>query len=215
MKTALIMGATGMTGKILTGLLLGSPIYENVYVLHYRPTPFSENEHIIDMDDIETGLKIEGPVDDVFCTIGSTRKRAGSAEAFRKVDLDYVLALGRWARTKDIKRFSVISSDCAGAGSMFLYLKTKGEMEDGLRALEFPCLNIYRPPMLHAESRPEHRFGEKAGYCIMNALSVLPGLGKQKPLDVSKLAQVMFSEAQTDCSGVRVFGSMRLLRHEV
>ena len=111
-----------------------------------------------------------------------------------------------------VRSFSVISADGADMYSRFMYLETKGEMEEGLVELEFDMLNIYRPPLLHASDREEFRLGEVLGGYALNALWLLVPLvfGRFRPLDVERLAEVMLREPQRVASGVRVFRPLDL-----
>ena len=106
--------------------------------------------------------------DVVFCCLGTTRKDAGSAEAFRLVDLHIVLAAAEAAKEADVPHFSVVSAVNAKSSSWFLYPKTKGIMEDGVKALAFPYTTIARPGLL---KRPNPRFVEKVGLMCMPSIA--------------------------------------------
>ncbi len=210
------MGATGATGNSLVDLLIQSPLYNEIHIVHYRPTNIAKHpkiiEHIINMDRLIDQLHIESPIHDVFCTIGTTRKKAKSAKNFIRVDLDYVIELGIWAKNRKVNHFSVISSTGANENSFFLYLKTKGKMEKKLIDMEFPQLNIFRPPLLYAPDRKESRLTEKMTYPVLEFLSkVIPPLfKKQKPLPVDSLAKKMLSYSQEENEGLRILEPLNL-----
>ena len=97
-------------------------------------------------------------MDIAFCCLGTTRKDAGSAEAFRRVDLDYVLAFAALARRHGCRRLPWWSPSLgANPGSSALYPRTKGEMEQALLAQEWQRLVILRPAMLLGHREPARR----------------------------------------------------------
>ena len=104
---------------------------------------------------------IDGPVDQVFCTLGTTRKQAGSEEAFRKVDHDFVVAVGKLALRLESSMAVVTSTGASRASSSF-YLRVKGEVEQSLMALGLRRLVIVRPSLLLARRRQSRPFEEVA-----------------------------------------------------
>lgn len=98
--------------------------------------------------------------DAVICALGTTLRQAGSRAAFRLVDHDHVLSLARLARSRGARAFGVVSALGADAGSRLFYNRVKGEMEAGLRAMDWPHLVIARPSLLLGERR-EFRLGEE------------------------------------------------------
>ncbi len=210
MKNALIMGATGATGSELVKLLIQSPLYNEIHIVHYRETKFKGlpkiTEHIIDMDRLIDQLNIQEPIHDIFCTIGTTRKKAKSIENFIRIDLDYILELGQWAKNEKVNSFNVISSSNANKDSFFLYLKTKGKMEQKLSELQLSQLNIFRPPLLYAPNRSEIRLIEKWIYVVLKYLSMIsPAFARrQRPLPVTLLAQKMLSYAQEKNDNIKI-----------
>lgn len=83
-----------------------------------------------------------------FCCLGTTRKDAGSAAAFRRVDFDYVRAVHGHARAAGIAHASVVSSQGANPKSWFLYPEVKGKAEEMVKAMGFDKVSIWRPGML-------------------------------------------------------------------
>ncbi|WP_281647460.1 NAD-dependent epimerase/dehydratase family protein [Parendozoicomonas sp. Alg238-R29] len=191
-KTALIVGSSGAVGRHILRLLLESDNYQKVISLVRRPSGVTHGklvERIVDFDSL-TSFTLNERVNHVYCSLGTTRKRAGSAEGFRKVDLDYVLALGEWSKCCGAERFGVISSIGAGQKGRGLYLQTKTEMEQGLKELDFSSLLIFRPSLLHGE-RDEFRLGEQLGYWGLKGMSWLPGLQQYQPVATETVARVM------------------------
>src|SRR5262249_552133 len=112
------------------------------------------------------------PLDDVFCALGTTIRKAGSQPAFRRVDYDYPLALADHALKFGAKQFVLVSSVGADAKSRNFYLRTKAQLEDALRRLPFKALHIFRPSFLMGK-REESRFGESAAIPVAKALQFL------------------------------------------
>ena len=117
-------------------------------------------------------------VDDVYIALGTTIKVAGSQQAFRAVDFDAVVALGRAARKAGAKRLGVVSAMGADARSRVFYNRVKGEMEAALAAEKFQTLVIARPSMLdgnRASLTQPVRLGERFGLALMTVLQpVIP-----------------------------------------
>ncbi len=124
MKTALMIGSTGLIGSHLLELLLHSNDYEKVITFVKRDTGIKHpklTQHIIDFDKPET-YKDSIIGDDFFCTIGTTIKKAGSKAAFRKVDFEYPQQFASFATENKVKQFLIVSSLGADLNSGNFYL---------------------------------------------------------------------------------------------
>ena len=111
-KTALVVGATGLVGGNLVNILLESPEYEKVIVWVRKPTGINNKkleEKIINFELIDT-YKLDDRLNHIFCCLGTTIKKAKSKNAFKKVDLEYIVSLARKAKENDVSQFLVISS---------------------------------------------------------------------------------------------------------
>ena len=110
MKTAIIIGSTGLTGTHLLQKLLESNDYNKVISFSYRETDTSHpklTKHIVDFDKPQEFCDlVKG--DDFFCTIGTTIKKAGSKEAFRKVDFRYPQQFAKCAMENGVCNFLII-----------------------------------------------------------------------------------------------------------
>jgi uncharacterized protein YbjT (DUF2867 family) len=167
-RIALLAGATGLVGGSLLQDLLDSPDYARVYAVTRRPLgrehPRLANR-IVQFDRLESQLN-GMTCTEAYCCLGTTIADAGSQEAFRQVDLEYVLAFARAARSAQAQRFVVLSSVGADAGSKNFYLRVKGEMEDAVTAVGFPGLDILQPALLLGWRR-QMRPIELAGRLVM------------------------------------------------
>lgn len=217
MRRALVAGGTGLVGGEILKLLLEDRDYSEVHSLTRRSTGLSHpklTETIVNFDSLN---KIQlPPVDDIFCALGSTIKKAGSQEAFYRVDHDYVAGLARAAVRCGTKQFMVVSSIMANPNSKNFYLRVKGEMEQAVRRDGPPTILIFRPATLEGD-RQEKRFGEKAGIAVMKAIGfVLIGiLKKYRNIKAETVARVMISAAKADLNTRRVFESDEIAAYPV
>jgi uncharacterized protein YbjT (DUF2867 family) len=209
--TALIVGATGAVGRQLTELLLASPAYTRVVVLHRSPTAFARRakveEHVVDFANFGK-LALQGPVQDVFCCVGTTQKTAGSTPAFQRVDRDIPVALARWAAANAARTFVTLSSVGADASARSVYLRTKGEMERGVADAGVRSTYILRPSLLAGE-RSEFRLKERVGnrvLAVVGPLMVGP-VRKYRAVATATVAKAMLACAVAGKAGVHIVES--------
>ncbi len=204
---AIIAGATGLVGGKILELLLADPAYEKVHALVRRaPASAADGKlasQVVDFDALaaqdEAAVLALPEVDQVFIALGTTIKKAGSQEAFRKVDFGYVVAVARAARARGARRVGLVSSLGAAADSSVFYNRTKGEAEDVLRGLGYDATVLARPSILDG-SRKESRPGERVGIAVGNALSfVLVGsLRKYRPIPIERVARGLVRAVNDD-----------------
>jgi uncharacterized protein YbjT (DUF2867 family) len=203
-RTAVVAGATGLVGRELIIRALRERRYARVVALTRRPLPLKDSR-LEEVDAAYGRLPAvlngvtngDGPLD-VYCCLGTTIRAAGSEEAFRRVDHDYVLALGRWARTAGAHRMVVISALGADPGSRVFYNRVKGETERDLAALGLASLVIVRPSLL-AGDRAEFRVGERLALIATRPLrALLPA--RVRPIAAADVAKSMLNAALADAS---------------
>ncbi len=173
-RTAIVVGATGLVGSYLVEELLKRQEYSKIIVLVRRLIDIKHEklkQHIVDFNDPEkfSSLLLG---DDIYCALGTTIRKAGSQENFKKIDLDLPVKIGSLAVKNGIHNFLVVSSIGANAGSRNFYLRTKGKMEKKIMQLGFEHVYIVRPSMLLGK-RKEFRFGEIAGKVMIRIFSFL------------------------------------------
>ncbi|WP_313441917.1 NAD(P)H-binding protein [Novosphingobium sp.] len=156
--------------------------------------------------------------DVLVCALGTTRKAAGSDEAFRAVDHDLVLETARAARLAGIDRMILVSSVGADPESTNVYLRTKGEVEQALGQMGFARLDVLRPGLLRGK-RLEDRPLEKAGQVVAPLADMLvfhARLRRFRSIAAVRLAQVVLALSADRVPGhfVHEHDSMaEILRH--
>lgn len=202
-RAAIVAGPTGLVGRELVARLLREPAYRRVIALSRRPLGAGAPRlEVVEAAFARLGTVLRGvvmPEDrplDVFCCLGTTIRAAGSKAAFRQVDHDFVLALGRWARDAGAQRFVVVSAASADATSPVFYSRVKGETERDLAALGLPGLVIARPSLLAGE-RLEFRLGERLALAASRPFrALLPA--SVRPIAAADVAQAMVDAALAD-----------------
>jgi uncharacterized protein YbjT (DUF2867 family) len=205
---AVIAGATGLIGTFLVDQMKKDKDVSTVTALSRRD---KEKEGKVDWTkvDFDKSTDLENAcegADSAFCCLGTTMKTAGSKEAFRKVDHDYVIAFAEAAKSKGIESFSVVSAIGSDPSSSVFYNKVKGEMENDLENIGFESLHIFHPSLLLGP-REESRLGEKIGTVGMKLVSplMMGSLTKYKPIHVKTVAGAMLKLAKAPEKGVRHF----------
>ncbi|WP_420149831.1 oxidoreductase [Spirosoma sp.] len=210
-KTALVLGATGLVGESLTHQLVDSPFYSNVKVLVRKPLSWQHprlQEIQFDFDH-PNGLLTKA--DDIFCCLGTTIKKAGSREAFRKVDYQYPLDIARLSLANGAQQFAIVTAVGADAKSSIFYNRVKGEIERDLASLPYSTLLIFRPSLLLGE-RAENRFGERVATTFMKLFNpIIPD--KYKGVEASKVANAMLQTMQQGLTGKHIFESDALQQY--
>jgi uncharacterized protein YbjT (DUF2867 family) len=201
-RIAVVAGASGLVGCELTGRLLRTPAYDRVIAPVRRPLGIAHDrltEVAAAYDRLPALLAPHlhrGTPVDVFCCLGTTLRTAGSQAAFRRVDHDYVLALGRWARSAGARTMVVVSALGADPASGVFYNRVKGETERDLAALGLASLVIVRPSLL-AGDRAEFRLGERLALLATRPLrALLPRA--IRPVAAADVAQAMIDAALDD-----------------
>ena len=208
MSQILIAGATGLVGQALIRQL--GPEHR-LTLLCRQPGEAAPNRHWLPVNfERLDEVALPNSVDMAFCCLGTTRKDAGSDEAFRRVDHDYVLAFAALARRHGCQRLIVVSSLGANPHSPALYPRTKGQMELALLTQAWPRLAIVRPAMLLGNRQPP-RLSEQcfqAFYPLLRPLLV-GKLRRWRAIDASQVAHAMIVLSQQE-GGVEVVENERL-----
>ena len=207
---AIVIGATGATGKELVQLLLDSSQFKEVIALVARPklSPHDKLKQIVvDFSNLDDWKDyIQGDV--AFSCLGTTLKTAGSKEAQWIVDHDYQYNFARICEEQNINTFVLLSSTNANVKSAFFYSKMKGETEQDVESLLFERLIIVRPGML---DRPNSdRLGEKIVCSLIKSFNKVGLMRKSTPTKVSDLAYVLLESTKIFNNNVNIISSNQI-----
>lgn len=198
---ALVIGATGATGKDLVSQLLTDKGYDEVNVFVRRPLAVENPKlktHIVNFDKPEEWKDlVKGDV--AFSCLGTTLKTAGSKKAQRKVDYDYQYNFAKAAKENEVEDYILVSSYGANPKSKIFYSRMKGELEQSIKDLHFNKLTIFQPGML--ERRDSERTGEVLGGKIIKFANKFGVLTQQKPLPTEVLAKAMINSSKIKSYG--------------
>jgi uncharacterized protein YbjT (DUF2867 family) len=206
----MLVGATGLVGGAVLRQALADAGVTRIVAPTRRelpPHPKLENP-VVDFEHLPAHATWWS-VDGVICTLGSTIHKAGSQEAFRRVDHDYPLAVARLTRQHGASAFALNSATGADPGSRFFYNRVKGEVEDALREIGFPSLTIVRPALIGGD-RSEFRPGEVIAMRLLRlAQQVLPRRYRIVPHE--RIARALLEAAIIAAPGERIIESEAIL----
>ena len=166
MVSVVMIGATGAVGGQALQRLLDMPEVAQVTVLGRRPVALSHpklSQHVVDLDDVGSYAGLLAGHQVAICTLGVGQPTKVSRDEFQRVDHDIPLAFATACRKARVGRFVLLASVGSDATSRSYYLRGKGQLEDGLRALKFNGLSLFHPSMILT---PENRYGWSQGLML-------------------------------------------------
>ena len=218
-RTAIVAGGTGLVGRELIKQLLNDPDYDRIIALVRKKLDIEQlgghgklEQRVINFNKLGESLKSsEFTHAHVFCTLGTTIKKAGSKQQFRRVDRDYPLLLAEVASKGLADAFAIVTAMGADRASSFFYNQVKGEVEDKLRGMRLRALYLLRPSLILGD-RGEFRLGEKLGSIVTRAIAPLMTgrLRKYRPIHARTIATGLIRAAKSGKTGVQVLSSDRI-----
>ena len=197
-KTALIIGATGLTGSSLVQQLLENKNFTTVKIFTRRSLGINHpklEEHLVDFDQINDWQdQLTGDV--LFSAMGTTIRKAGSKAAQYTIDYTYQFNTAMAAANNGVKTYCLVSSAGANSESSVFYSRMKGELDEAVQELGFKHTFIFRPSIL-AGDRKEKRVGERIGLVLARIFTRIPGLRKYKPIPGATVAEAMIKASET------------------
>lgn len=200
MKTAIVIGATGLVGKQLVKQLITDELFSDIKLFTRRPAGFSNQkieEHIIDFEHLDA-VKKEISGDILFSCLGTTLKQAGSKEAQYRIDFTYQYEFAKLANNNGVKQYMLVSSPSANPKSMIFYTRIKGELEEATKKLGFSKISIIQPSVLMGDREVERK-GEAIGAKVINVLGrVLPFVEKYRGISGETVAKAMLTISKAE-----------------
>jgi uncharacterized protein YbjT (DUF2867 family) len=209
-KIAIIFGATGLIGKNLLDKLILDQSYDKIKIFVRRKPSLSHAKVEVQVSDLVDIIKLKDLIKghDVFCCLGTTISKAGSQDAFRKIDYELPTEIAMMAAENKVNGFYVVSSLGADFNSSNFYLRTKGEMEEAVKKSGINSIGIFRPSLLLGK-RDEFRFGETLGKATMKLINPLlfGNLKKYRGIEAADVAKAMVAIARKNKTGANIFQS--------
>ena len=188
---ALVIGATGATGKDLVKQLCQDSDFDEIDIFVRRHSDFHHEKvkaHLVDFDHPEEWKHlVKGDV--AFSCLGTTLKSAGSKENQKVIDYDYQFNFAKAAKENNVQDYILVSAYGASPDSKIFYSRIKGELEEAVKNLKFEKTTIFKPGML--ERKNTDRNGEVFGLKIIKFLNKFGLFKSQQPLPTEVLAKAM------------------------
>jgi uncharacterized protein YbjT (DUF2867 family) len=200
MKKAILFGASGFIGGYLLDELLKDADYEKVTIVVRRNLTIHHPKLEIVIGDYRSlpGLWGNLVADEIFIALGTTKKNTPDRNEYYQADHDYPVLAAKIAKENGAKSVFVVTAVGADANSGIFYIKTKGEVERDIIALDFEHTHIFRPSMLMG-NRKEHRPAEKALIRIWSVINriFIGKLNRYRGIDGAAVAKAMINAAKS------------------
>lgn len=198
MKTAIVLGSTGLTGGLLLQELLQDTRYGKIILFSRNKIAVKHKkieEHLVNLFELED-YQERFKADEVFVCIGTTKHKTPDEQTYHKIDKGIPVTAAKLAKQNGIATFLVISAMGASADSSMFYNKIKGEMEQEVLEQGIPRTYIFRPSLI-AGNREEKRSWENLAIQVMKVLNyVLIGpLKKYRSVHPGAIAKAMVTVA--------------------
>lgn len=192
MKTALILGSTGLIGSLLFDKLLNHSSYSKVITIVRKPQQFNHPKLVEIITDFNSEVNLDEieKIDSIFSCLGTTRKKTPDLDAYHKIEVDIPNQFAKLGNQKGLTKFHYISAVGANVNSSNFYLKMKGEAEKTLENTGIKQLFLYRPSLLIG-NRTEYRLTENISAKIFPLINFFlrGNLSKYKSIEAEKIAQ--------------------------
>ena len=213
-RIAMLAGASGLIGRTLLPLLLQHERYARVHALLRRPLPGLASHAKLQLHQVDFA-NLDQPFlrsDDVYITLGTTIKVAGSQAAFRAVDFDAVVNTARAARAAGATRLAVVSALGADAASRVFYNRVKGEMQQAVAQLGYESAVIAQPSLLSGDraalGQPTRAGEEWAMRLLRPVMGLVPR--SVRPIAAETVARALLNATLAGRPGVHILSSREM-----
>jgi uncharacterized protein YbjT (DUF2867 family) len=209
-QVAVVLGATGMIGNLLTQRLLKDPGFSKVRVLARRSLSYQHPRlevQVVDFDNVNEIQSKLGTGDCIFSCIGTTKRAVeNDAALYWKIDHDIPVQVATLGKAVGFNTFLLVSSVGANAKTTNFYLQLKGIVEKDILAANYRSTHIFRPSLLMGE-REEKRFTEGVFQRMMKPLSsvMMGSLQKYRPVNAEDIAKAMIAAANKQEPGKHIY----------
>ena len=209
MKKAILFGASGFVGSNLLHQLLNNPDYEKVTIVVRKDSGISHPKLKTLTGDYNSLRKLKGDIvaDEIFIALGTTKRNTPDAAVYYQIDHDYPVLAAKIAKENGVKSVFIVTAVGANANSGVSYVKTKGEIERDIIALNFEHTHIFRPSMILG-TRKENRPLEKSlikFWSVLNPILAGNYLNKYKGIDGKNIAKAMNNSAKNQLEKVKIY----------
>lgn len=206
----LLLGATGLVGQECLRLLIDDETCARIVVITRRPLPAQQKalkveEHVVDFTQIASCGSFFA-VDQVICALGTTVRKTPSRDVYRSIDFEYPVTAAKLALEHGARHYLIVSAVGANSKSRLFYNRTKGEVEDALKAMKFRSLTIAQPSVLIGE-RAEPRLSEEIAWSLA---FMTPA--KYRPVHATSVAHALVHFAKLDEPGLRIIPNREIER---
>jgi uncharacterized protein YbjT (DUF2867 family) len=207
--SVVMLGASGATGGAVVEKLCAMPPISRLTLLGRRPVAAATGpivaQHLVDPLDAATYAPLLPGHDCAVCTFGVSQPSKMTREEFIRIDKDAVLSFGAACKAAGIRHFELLGSASADPQSGFPYLRTKGELREGLAALDFERLSVFQPSMILT---PANRFGFSQALTLTFWPMLTPALAgpwrKYRGIRVETMGAAMAANLLTSGRGTEI-----------
>jgi len=212
-KTAIILGATGLTGSLLLEKLIKDNRYGQIILISRSKIdnlPSKVSQHIGDLLDLAQFSEFF-KADELYCCIGTTKDKTKDTTIYKNIDYGIPLAAATLCKEKGIPTFIVVSALGADKNSRIFYNRTKGEMEEAVLKLDLDHTYILRPSLIVGQ-RHQPRIGEKISKYLLTIFQPLlqGGLKKYRMIYANTIANTMVVLANATPQKVHILESDKI-----
>jgi len=209
MKKAILFGASGFVGSNLLDELLNNSDYEKVTIVVRKNPNISHPKLKTLIGDYHSlpELKVNIVADEIFIALGTTKKITPNEDEYYQIDHDYPVLAAKIAKENGTKSIFIVTAVGANANSGISYVKTKGQIERDIIALDFQHTHIFRPSMIMG-TRKENRLMQKSlikFWSVMNPILIGKYLNKYKGIDGKNIAKAINNSAKNQFEKVKIY----------